>query len=154
MKSDVDEVALQGIEFWSTVCDEEVDLAIDAVESAEKGLPPAVCSKHYAKGALQYLVPILVEVLPKLEENDDEDEWNPAKAAGVCLMLLAQCCEDDIVPHILPFVKLHIKSPDWRFRDAACMAFGSILEGPERSKWFGFFLKTTLYSRFYYVPSE
>jgi importin subunit beta-1 len=32
MKSSVDEVALQGIEFWSTVCDEEVDLAIDAAE--------------------------------------------------------------------------------------------------------------------------
>lgn len=92
MKSDVDEVALQGIEFWSTVCDEEVDLAIDAVESAEKGLPPAVCSKHYAKGALQYLVPILVEVLPKLEENDDEDEWNPAKAAGELLTLALSAC--------------------------------------------------------------
>lgn len=30
MKSENDEVALQGIEFWSTVCDEEVDLAIEA----------------------------------------------------------------------------------------------------------------------------
>ena len=32
MKSSVDEVALQGVEFWSTVCDEEVDLAIEAAE--------------------------------------------------------------------------------------------------------------------------
>lgn len=32
MKSDIDEVALQGIEFWSTVCDEEVDLQIEASE--------------------------------------------------------------------------------------------------------------------------
>ncbi len=32
MKSDVDEVALQGVEFWSSVCDEEVDLAIEASE--------------------------------------------------------------------------------------------------------------------------
>lgn len=32
MKSDVDEIALQGIEFWSTVCDEEVDLAIELSE--------------------------------------------------------------------------------------------------------------------------
>jgi len=32
MKSSVDEVSLQGIEFWSTVCDEEVDLAIEAAE--------------------------------------------------------------------------------------------------------------------------
>lgn len=32
MKSDIDEVSLQGIEFWSSVCDEEVDLAIEASE--------------------------------------------------------------------------------------------------------------------------
>lgn len=29
MKSEIDNVALQGIEFWSNVSDEEVDLAID-----------------------------------------------------------------------------------------------------------------------------
>lgn len=37
MKSDIDEVALQGIEFWSNVCDEEMDLAIEASE---------VCGRH------------------------------------------------------------------------------------------------------------
>jgi len=58
------------------------------------------------------------------EEFDDDDEWNPCKAAGVCLMLMATCCEDDIVPHVLPFVTEHIKNTDWRYRDAAVMAFG------------------------------
>lgn len=62
---------------------------------------------------------------------DDDDDWNPCKAAGVCLMLLATCCEDDIVPHVLTFIKDNIKNPDWRYRDAAVMAFGSILEGPD-----------------------
>lgn len=33
MKSPDDEVALQGIEFWSSVCDEEVDLQIEAQEA-------------------------------------------------------------------------------------------------------------------------
>ncbi|OBS77424.1 hypothetical protein A6R68_16137 [Neotoma lepida] len=131
MKSDIDEVALQGIEFWSNVCDEEMDLAIEASEAAEQGRPPEHTSKFYAKGALQYLVPILTQTLTKQDENDDDDDWNPCKAAGVCLMLLSTCCEDDIVPHVLPFIKEHIKNPDWRYRDAAVMAFGSILEGPE-----------------------
>ncbi|NXF86415.1 IMB1 protein, partial [Eubucco bourcierii] len=131
MKSDIDEVALQGIEFWSNVCDEEMDLAIEASEAAEQGRPPEHTSKFYAKGALQYLVPILTQTLTKQDENDDDDDWNPCKAAGVCLMLLATCCEDDIVPHVLPFIKEHIKNPDWRYRDAAVLAFGSILEGPE-----------------------
>ncbi|XP_035206788.1 importin subunit beta-1-like isoform X2 [Stegodyphus dumicola] len=133
MKSDIDEVALQGIEFWSNVCDEEVDLDIEATEAAEQGRPPARTSRFYAKGALQYLVPILMQTLTKQEEHDDEDDWIPCKAAGVCLMLMAACCEDDIVPHVLPFVKNNIKHHDWRYRDAAVMAFGCILEGPDPS---------------------
>ncbi|PSN48037.1 Importin subunit beta-1 [Blattella germanica] len=123
MKSDIDEVALQGIEFWSNVSDEEVDLAIEDSEAAEAGRPPQRTSRFYAKGALQYLVPVLMQKLTKQEEYDDEDDWNPSKAAGVCLMLLATCCEDDIVPYVLPFVKDNIKSADWRYRDAALMAF-------------------------------
>ena len=32
MKSAEDEVCLQGIEFWSNVCDEEIELAVEAEE--------------------------------------------------------------------------------------------------------------------------
>ena len=74
---------------------------------------------------LDYTVSVAVW-LTLQEEYDDEDDWNPSKAAGVCLMLLATCCEDDIVPFVLPFVKDNIKSTDWRYRDAALMAFGKI----------------------------
>lgn len=133
MKSENDQISLQGIEFWSNVSEEEIDLAIEAQEIREAGeagrAAPARVSKFYARGALQYLVPVLMEKLTKQEEYDDEDDWNPSKAASVCLMLLATCCEEDIVPHVLPFVKEHIKSPNWRFRDAALMSFGSILNG-------------------------
>lgn len=65
MKSDVDEVALQGIEFWSNVCDEELDLGIELSEAQEQGRPPERTSRFYAKGALQYLVPILTQSLTK-----------------------------------------------------------------------------------------
>ncbi|KAF7269113.1 hypothetical protein GWI33_017862 [Rhynchophorus ferrugineus] len=133
MKSDNDAVALQGIEFWSNVSDEEVDLAIEDTEAQEAGRPPSRVSRHYAKGALQYIVPILLQKLTKQEELDDEDDWNPSKAAGVCLLLLATCCEDEIVPHVLPFIKENIKSDNWRFRDASLMAFGSILGGLENN---------------------
>lgn len=129
MKSDNDQVSLQGIEFWSNVSEEEIDLTIECQEAQESGRPPTRVSKYYAQGALQYLVPVLMDKLTKQEEFDDEDDWNPAKAASVCLMLLATCCEKDIVPHVLPFVKNNIKSPNWRFRDAALMSFGSILGG-------------------------
>ena len=52
-----------GIEFWSTTCEEETDLAIEAQEAAELGEPPDVVSKHYMLGALQYVVPQLLKCL-------------------------------------------------------------------------------------------
>ncbi|CAH0389883.1 unnamed protein product [Bemisia tabaci] len=129
MKSETDEVALQGIEFWSNVSDEEVDLAIEENDALEAGRPPQRTSRFYAKGALQFLIPVLLTKLTKQEEIDDEDDWNPCKSAGVCLMLLATCCGDDVVPHVLPFVKDNIKNNSWRYREAAILAFGSILGG-------------------------
>lgn len=131
MKSDNDQIALQGIEFWSNVCDEEIDLAIEKQEAADSGRPPSQVSKHYARGALQYLAPVLMEKLTKQEEYDDEDDWNPTKASSVCLMLLATCCEEEIVHHVLPFVKENIVSDNWRYKDAALMVFGAILGGLE-----------------------
>lgn len=65
IKNDTDEVALQGIEFWSTVCDEEADLAIEAAEAAESGHPPEQTSRFYVKGAMGYLVPLLLSTLTK-----------------------------------------------------------------------------------------
>uniref|UniRef100_A0AAY5KMW5 Importin N-terminal domain-containing protein n=1 Tax=Esox lucius TaxID=8010 RepID=A0AAY5KMW5_ESOLU len=117
-----------GVDFESMLC---FETPLCSPQASEQGRPPEHTSKFYAKGALQYLVPILTQTLTKQDENDDDDDWNPCKAAGVCLMLLATCCEDDVVPHVLPFIKEHIKHPDWRYRDASVMAFGSILEGPE-----------------------
>ncbi|XP_016941354.1 importin subunit beta [Drosophila suzukii] len=131
MKAENDAVALQGIEFWSNVCDEEIDLAIESQEATDQGRAPQRVSKHYARGALQFLTPVLVEKLTKQDECDDEDTWSPAKASSVCLMVLATCCEDEIVPHVLPFIKENIESPNWRFRDAAVMTFGSVLNGLE-----------------------
>eukprot|EP00088_Acartia_fossae_P036197 TRINITY_DN373_c0_g1_i17.p1 TRINITY_DN373_c0_g1~~TRINITY_DN373_c0_g1_i17.p1 ORF type:complete len:652 (-),score=167.22 TRINITY_DN373_c0_g1_i17:302-2257(-) len=65
MKSEVDEVALQGIEFWSDLCDEEVDLQIEASEAMETGRPPEHVSRFYAKGALPFLVPAMIQSLCK-----------------------------------------------------------------------------------------
>lgn len=56
-------------------------------------------------------------------------------AAGTALALLAQTVGDDIVPAVIPFVEGNIKShgspESWHQREAAVMAFGSILDGPD-----------------------
>lgn len=133
IKSESSEISLQGIEFWSNVCDEEIELSIEASEASDQGRPPLRTSKFYAKGALQYLVPLLLNVLTKQDEDSDEDEWNPCKAASVCLALLANCTEDDIINHALPFITKNIAEQDWHLREAAMMAFGSVMEGPSQA---------------------
>jgi importin subunit beta-1 len=134
MKAPNDDVALQGIEFWSSVCEEESELQIELAEAMEEGRAPTSSSRYYARGALQYLVPILLQRLCEQKDSEDDDEWNPCKAAGVCLMLLSSCVEDEIIPHVMPFINDNIKSSNWQFRDAAVMAFGSVIEGPSVEK--------------------
>ncbi len=42
-------------------------------------------------------------------------------------MLLAGCAMNDIVNYVLPFIRESITNTDWKYRDAAVMAFGKIL---------------------------
>lgn len=89
----------------------------------------------FANAVLPHLVPLLQMALLKQSSDADdvgEEIWNIASASGLCLSLLAQATRDDIVPHVLPFVEHHLNSSDWRHREAATLAFGSILDGPSK----------------------
>lgn len=133
INSDVPEVALQGIEFWSNVCEEEITLSLEAEEAAENNRVPEQVSRHYAKGAVSHICPLMLEILTHQDESDDDDDWTPSKAAGVCIMLMAQCVGDTILDCVMPFLK-HFSSTDWKYKEAAIMAFGSILDGPDPAK--------------------
>lgn len=133
MKHADEQVALQAVEFWSTVCDEEIELALEAEEAADFNESLDRESSHFARVALPEILPVLLLLLTKQEEDASDDEWNVSMAAGTCLALLAQCVGDSIVTPIIPFVEGNIKNEDWHFREAAVMAFGSILDGPEET---------------------
>ncbi|KAF5460517.1 hypothetical protein F2P56_020381 [Juglans regia] len=134
VKEDEEPVALQAIEFWSSVCDEEIDILEEygGEFSGESDIP---CF-YFVKQALPVLVPMLLETLLKQEEDQDQDEgaWNIAMAGGTCLGLVARTVGDDVVPLIMPFIEENLTKPDWRQREAATYAFGSILEGPSPDK--------------------
>ncbi|KAJ1031485.1 hypothetical protein NDA13_001878 [Ustilago tritici] len=132
MRDSEPKVALQAVEFWSTVCDEEIELALEAEEAAEFGEEPERICYNFARIALPEIVPVLLELLKTQDEDADEDEWDVSKAAGTCVGLLAQVVGDDIVRLAVPFVEGNIKNPDWHAREAAVMCFGSIMEGPDR----------------------
>ena len=134
MKSENEEVALQAVEFWSTVCEEEIDLQLEADDFGElegtDGAAPRQ-SYNFARVALPEILPVILQLLTRQEEDAAEDEWNVSMSAGTCLTLLAQTVNDAIVVPIIPFVETNIRNPDWHYREAAVMAFGSILDGPE-----------------------
>nr|KAJ0200756.1 hypothetical protein LSAT_V11C600342300 [Lactuca sativa] len=49
---------------------------------------------------------------------------------ATCLGLVARTVRNDIVPLVMPSIEEKITKPDWRQREGATYAFGSILEGP------------------------
>lgn len=135
MRDPEQRVALQAVEFWSTVCEEEIELAIEAAEYTEFGEEPYRQCYNFARIALGEISPVLMDLLKVQDENDDEDDWNVAKAAGTCIGLLANCVQDDIVPIAIPFIEQNIsKADEWQSRDAAVLCFGSVLDGPDATK--------------------
>ncbi|PIN21419.1 Karyopherin (importin) beta 1 [Handroanthus impetiginosus] len=134
VREDEEPVALQAIEFWSSICDEEIDILEEyrGDYTADSDVP----CYYFIKQALPALVPMLLETLLKQEEDQDQDEgaWNLAMAGGTCLGLVARTVGDDIVPLVMPFIEENITKADWRQREAATYAFGSIMEGPSPDK--------------------
>jgi importin subunit beta-1 len=83
MRSGEATVQLQGIEFWSNVCENEISLIAEAQEAADARQAPENICYYYAKGALAELVPILLELLTTTDIHDDPDEWTVAKVSGL-----------------------------------------------------------------------
>ncbi|PKA64707.1 Transportin-1 [Apostasia shenzhenica] len=134
VREDEEPVALQAIEFWSSICDEEIEILDDyGCDFTADSDIPSFC---FIRQALPALVPMLLETLLKQEEDQDQDEgaWNIAMAGGTCMGLVARTVGDDIVPLVMPFIEVNITKTDWRQREAATYAFGSILEGPSPEK--------------------
>eukprot|EP00871_Galdieria_phlegrea_P004807 jgi/Galph1/5327/GphlegSOOS_G3958.1 len=124
ISNDVESVALQGIEFWTTIAEEELFRIQEEEENNRTHH-----SMNYITQALHYLCPVLLRCLLLQEEEQDEDTWNRATASGACLTLMAQVGKDSIVPFVIQFVQEHIgNAEDWRSREGATLAFGSILE--------------------------
>jgi len=124
-----EDVAKFSIEFWCTICDEEMALLDEIAYAKEQGIDPPHCD-CFIKGAAKFITPLLTQCLTIQQKNVDPDDWTIHMAAGVCLSLVAQVVKDDVLQHVMPFVEQYITSQDWKFREAAVLAFGSILDGP------------------------
>lgn len=132
-----EQAAMMAVEFWSTLCEEEIELLDEEAEdAAEGGMPNAVASSRcarYVQQASVHLVPTLLQsTLLRQDEHADTDTWNIAAAGAVCLALVAQTVADTVVMPVLHFFENKIMSTNWRDREAAIMAFGQIIDGPKQ----------------------
>ncbi|TKW48694.1 Importin subunit beta-1 [Colletotrichum tanaceti] len=129
MKSSDEDVAKLAVEFWSTVCEEEIGIEDDntQVESADHMRP----FYNFARVAANEVVPVLLQLLTKQDEDAADDEYNLARAAYQCLALYAQAIGAAIISPVLQFVEGNLRAEDWHHRDAAVSAFGAIMDGPD-----------------------
>jgi importin subunit beta-1 len=131
IRRDDEAVAKQAIEFWSTLCEVEMEMLDEEEDFSSRGVPVERPCVRYVTAAVEHLGPVLLETLAKQdEEADSEDEhYDVSMAGAMCLSLVAQTVEDLVVPVIMPFVTTNIQNENWRLREAATMAFACILDG-------------------------
>lgn len=128
MQSSEEKVACMAVEFWSTVCEEELEIAMDGDQDLDQSLQ----SFNFALVAIQDVLPTLLTLLTRQNDDPEDDDWSVAMAAGACLQLFAQNTGNYVVEPTLHFVGANLLNEGWRDKEAAVMAFGSILEGPDR----------------------
>lgn len=129
MKSAEEDVAKLAVEFWSTVCEEEIAIEDDNAQIENADQMREIF--HFCVIATTEVVPVLLNLLTKQDEDAGDDEYNISRAAYQCLQLYAQCVGGTIIQPVLSFVEANLRHEDWHNRDAAVSAFGAIMEGPE-----------------------
>jgi importin subunit beta-1 len=132
MRSSNPDVATQAVEFWSSVCEEELDITSEIAEALEMGEQPERENYNFAKTALMEVLPQILLLLFRQEEDDD-DEWTVANSAAAAVALFAQIAENAVLGPVLQFVEANIRGELWNAREAAVMAFGSVMDGPDPS---------------------
>ncbi|EPS41284.1 hypothetical protein H072_4856 [Dactylellina haptotyla CBS 200.50] len=131
MKNEDEEVAKLAVEFWCTVCEEELTIEEDNSDAAMNGLDATRPFFNFARVATNEVVPVLLELLTKQDEDATDDEYNISRASYQCLCLYSQTVGGLIITPVLTFVEMNLRHEDWRMRDAAVSAFGAIMEGPD-----------------------
>ncbi|KAI5959568.1 kap95 [Candida pseudojiufengensis] len=138
MQSSDEKVACMAVEFWSTVCEEELEIALQrhdlGLDPLQNATSPDLVTFNFALIASSEVLPTLLTLLTRQNEDPEDDDWSVAMAAGACLQLYAQNIGAYVVDPTINFVSTNITKDNWRSREAAVMAFGSILDGPNHDQ--------------------
>lgn len=108
-----------------------VRLILTLLQAAAEGSNEVRAYFHFTKVATREVVPVLLELMMKQDEDAGDEDYNVSRAAYQCLQLYSQAVGNEIVPPVLTFVEENLRHDTWHNRDAAVSAFGAIMEGPE-----------------------
>jgi hypothetical protein len=117
-----EEVVLQGIEFFSNLCNVEQDVA-DAGDATHQFITQA----H---------APLLEQLLAVMERQvagADPTEWSASTAAHVCLKLVTETVKDACMDGLLTYVKANVTHAMWQKRDVAVQVLGAMLGETDNS---------------------
>ncbi|KAJ3327361.1 karyopherin beta, partial [Blyttiomyces sp. JEL0837] len=133
------EVALQCVEFWSTICETELSIKNEVdVHGYSNSY-----NFNFVQAVHDKLILTLLFLMTRKVEDEDDDEWSISLAAATCLSLVASVIGDAVFDQVIPWIEQHLQSQDWHYREAAVMAFGSIVEGPSPDR-INFFIANSL----------
>ena len=103
-----EKVSCMAVEFWSTVCEEELEIALQkhelGLDSLQAAQNPDLITFNFALIASGEVLPTLLTLLTRQNEDPEDDDWSVAMAAGACLQLFAQNIGNYVVEPTIHFV--------------------------------------------------
>ncbi|CAD7965971.1 unnamed protein product [Amoebophrya sp. A25] len=123
-----EEIDIRAMMVWTQIAEEELEIK---EENAYAGREIRR-SLNIINDAYPSLVPVLTKKLidPAQEEDYDSDEYTLKMASQISLKFCAQILGDDIIAPLRTFLTQYLQSADWREKEAAILALGSIMDGP------------------------
>ena len=121
---DDSKVGAQGIEFWTTLAEEEL-------VRERKGAH----LMNYIKNCKDDLISLLLNGIKNVsieDDDDDDEEWGVNMSSGCCLQKVSLLLRNEVIQPVIGFVSSNILDQNWKNRYAALIALGAIAEGPEK----------------------
>ena len=126
-KGEDEKLGAQGIEFWTSLAEEE-----------QARIRKNGHVKGYISRCATDLINLLITCIQRVnleDEDEEDDELGVALSSGCCLAAVSLVLGNQIIEPIIAFVSANIMDTDWKKRYSALLALGAITEGPEKTKF-------------------
>ncbi|CAD7936040.1 unnamed protein product [Amoebophrya sp. A120] len=129
IESNIEGVDIRAMMVWTQIAEEELNIL---EENAYAGREIRRCL-NFISDAREILIPHLTKKLIDLHQAEDYDseEYTLKMASQISLKYCAQILRNDVISPVVKFVGTYSQSSNWREREAAILAVGSMMDGPE-----------------------